>query len=406
MLVLSALKCKPGRIYKACGPSFEAACGSATEDIVENCNEGCFCPEGTIQHNGDCIQVEHCPCTLRGKTFKPGSQIKKDCNTCRCDRGVWKCSDESCGARCGAIGDPHYLTFDGKRFDFMGKCSYYLLKADNFSIEAENVACPGSISEAMNFGPSGIDMPSCTKSVTINVQHDGKTKSIKLKQGRQVLVDGMEIQKLPIKVLNGLLIVRQASSIMISVTFEDGLKIMWDGMTRVYIDAPAVYRGKTKGLCGTFNSNLQDDFLTPEGDVESSTNSFADKWRTKETCEYVSDAANVPHPCQLNIENKEKALNVCAKLKSKIFSECLWYVDPEPYYEDCMYDICACKGDLASCLCPIFGAYSNECARQGVPINWRYSVNECGKYTAIKQFPFPVCAFKDTSSSFEYNNSC
>lgn len=48
------------------------------------------------------------------------------------------------GARCGAIGDPHYQTFDGKHFDFMGKCSYYLLKtADDLEITAENVACPG-----------------------------------------------------------------------------------------------------------------------------------------------------------------------------------------------------------------------------------------------------------------------
>lgn len=51
----------------------------------------------------------------------------------------------------------------------------------------------------------------------------------------------------------------------ISVDFHDGVHVWWDGATRAYIDAPASYRGKTKGLCGTFNSNMQDDFLTPEG---------------------------------------------------------------------------------------------------------------------------------------------
>lgn len=367
-------------MYKACGPSFEKSCGSAEEEVTgTNCNEGCFCPDGTIQHEGKCIRIDECPCTLRGRSFKPGSVVLKDCNTCKCDKGMWKCSDETCGARCGAIGDPHYLTFDGKHFDFMGKCSYYLLKRENFSIEAENVACPGSISESMNLVTTGLDMPSCTKSVTIKVQHDNKTKIIKLKQGKQVFVDDMEIIKFPLKILDGLIRIRHASSILTLVAFRDGLKVWWDGMTRVYIDAPASYRGKTKGLCGTFNSNLKDDFLTPEGDIESSISSFANKWRTTEKCEYITENVNIPHPCQANMENKEKALSVCAKLKGKFFEECHWFVDPEPYYEDCMYDMCACKSDYSSCMCPILAAYASECARQGSIIKWRNSINECSK---------------------------
>lgn len=380
-----AIPCENGRIYKSCGPTFEPSCGSADADVIgNNCNEGCFCPDGTVQLDGDCVRRDECPCQLRGKLFGPGKQIKKDCNTCKCESGTWKCSDETCGARCGAIGDPHYVTFDGRHFDFMGKCSYYLLKRDNFSIEVENVACPGSISEAMDLGSAGLDMPSCTKSVTINVLHDGIAKAIKLKQGRQVLIDGLEVTKLPLKMFDGLLRIRHASSIMTLVAFRDGLKVWWDSMTRVYVDAPTSYRGMTQGLCGTFDANQQNDFLTPEGDIESSVAAFADKWRTKESCEFVSDSANVPHPCQSNVENKERALKICAKLKGKIFEDCHWSVDPESYYEDCMYDMCACKGDAAACMCPIFAAYANECGEQGTIINWRHSISECGSYE-IKQ---------------------
>lgn len=231
----------------------------------------------------------------------------------------------------------------------------------------------------MNFASStGVDMPSCTKSVSIQVMHDNRTVTILLKQGRQIQIDGSDVTKLPLKIFDGFMRIRFASSTMLLVAFKDGLKVWWDGMTRVYIDAPASYRGKTKGLCGTFDSNQQNDFLTPEGDIEASVASFANKWRTKETCDYVNDDVNIPHPCQSNMENKQQALEVCAKLKSKIFDQCHWYVDPEPYYEDCLYDMCACKGDIASCMCSIFAAYASECSQQGSIIHWRQSIQECG----------------------------
>lgn len=128
-----------------------------------------------------------------------------------CQSGIWKCSTETCGARCSAIGDPHYTTFDGKRYDFMGTCSYYLIKTDDLSIETENVACPGSISADISPAYAVSDMPSCTKSVTINFQD----MSIKLKLGKIVTVDGVEIKKFPKGLINGLVKIREASSTFI-----------------------------------------------------------------------------------------------------------------------------------------------------------------------------------------------
>ncbi|KAL7040824.1 hypothetical protein ACKWTF_000531 [Chironomus riparius] len=373
------LNCTNGRVYKSCGPLNEPSCGSAIETNSLDCREGCFCPDGTMLNDGICVKKEMCPCKLKGKAFPPNSKIKRDCNTCTCENGNWECSSKTCGSRCSSVGDPHYVTFDGKRYDFMGKCSYYLMKTDELTVEAENVACSGAISESMNFLPSfTTEMPSCTKSLTMKFNDNaGQKRIIKLKQGGFVLLDGFEVSTLPWDLDDGAVVIKQASSTFLVVDFHDGVQVWWDGATRAYIDAPASYRGKTKGLCGTFNSNMQDDFLTPEGDIETTVHPFANKWQTKESCDFISDKI-IPHPCQMNPENKAKAEKICSKvLKDKIFEECHLFVDPEPFYEDCMYDMCACKGDASQCACPIMAAYATECARQGTILNWRYQVAEC-----------------------------
>lgn len=61
----------------------------------------------------------------------------------------------------------------------------------------------------------------------------------------------------------------------------------------------------------------------------------------------------------------------------KSVSDCHWHVDPEPFYKDCLYDMCACEANVERCLCPTLSAYSKECAALGIIIPWRNEVTEC-----------------------------
>lgn len=79
--------------------------------------------------------------------------------------------------------------------------------------------------------------PSCTKTITINY----KDTSMKLKQHRQVLINGNELTIFP-TLINGIRI-RIASSIFLIVQLPNGLEIWWDGISRIYINAPPEFYG-------------------------------------------------------------------------------------------------------------------------------------------------------------------
>ena len=62
---------------------------------------------------------------------------------------MWDCTANVCPGTCSVYGDPHYTTFDGKRFLFEGRCKYTVaedrcgsLNNDGlFSVVMENILC-------------------------------------------------------------------------------------------------------------------------------------------------------------------------------------------------------------------------------------------------------------------------
>lgn len=87
-------------------------------------------------------------------------------------------------------------------------------------------------------GFATVDSPSCTKTVTINF----RDTFIKLKQNRQIILNSDELTKFP-TLIDGIRI-RVASSIFLVIHLPNGLEVWWDGMSRVYINAPAEFHGK------------------------------------------------------------------------------------------------------------------------------------------------------------------
>lgn len=73
-------------------------------------------------------------------------------------------------------------------------------------------------------------------------------------------------------------------------------------------------------------------------------------------------------------------------LDELIFSDCNSIVDPSPFYQDCVFDLCACEHDPKDCLCPTLSFYAQTCSNKGIHIDWRQYVPECGINTRFKSF--------------------
>lgn len=149
------MSCPANSCYDPCSPACPPSCNS--EAVPTNCSsrpcvEGCVCLPGFVASGGDCVPVSSCGCIYQGRLLAPGQEVFDDdrCRRrCTCDGATQKvtCRDttgcpsgERCNvqngllgcypdnfASCQASGDPHYVSFDGKRFDFMGTCTYLLV---------------------------------------------------------------------------------------------------------------------------------------------------------------------------------------------------------------------------------------------------------------------------------------
>ncbi|XP_022909389.2 von Willebrand factor-like [Onthophagus taurus] len=360
--------------FYPCAPNDgQISCG---DDKIEHssqhsCEEGCYCPPGMKLHEGKCIYAEDCPCYRDGKWYEPGSSVPdlppQECNTCVCENGQWQCTEKICTDEGGCWGDPHFTTFDGRKYDFMGKCSYYVVRGNGFDI-----ICDHFIRRSNAFVKDYESaLPSHCARVIIEVENN----IISLEQNHVVRINDQQISWLPHSV-SGIQISRPSSQFT-QVTLRNHVGISWSGYDRITVSVPTTMRGHIYGLFGTYNKDQSDDFTLPNGTIVNDANTFGHSWVVPGSC--GSENVNtdpVPHPCDVNPAMKPISEKNCAVLKSPLFEGCS--DDVESSYEECVFDGCMCPDDSPSCLCDFYAQQGEMCAARGILIDWREEIPECG----------------------------
>uniref|UniRef100_A0A8C9SP20 VWFD domain-containing protein n=1 Tax=Scleropages formosus TaxID=113540 RepID=A0A8C9SP20_SCLFO len=304
--------------------------------ISTECVSGCVCPSGLVSDgNGGCIEEDLCPCVHNGITYQPGEKIQDYCNTCTCKDRKWDCTDNVCHGTCAIYGDGHYITFDGKRFTFNGGCEYTLTQdycSNNngtFRVITENIPC----------GTTGT---TCSKAIKLFL---GRDNSVEVPYQIHVMGNYLVIEA------------------------SNGLILMWDKKTSMFIKLSPTFKGQVCGLCGNYDGNENNDFTTRSQAVVVDAVEFGNSWKVSPTC---PDVGILKDPCTFNPYRQSWSQKQCSIIQSVVFNDCHSQVDPTPYYDACVRDSCACdSGGDCECFCTAVAAYAKACNEAGVCVAWR-----------------------------------
>ncbi|XP_074131877.1 otogelin [Sminthopsis crassicaudata] len=399
---LCAMTCKEEAFtYNECINCCPVSCQPRAPCIDSEiaCVDGCYCPEGLIFEDGSCVAPAECPCEFHGKVYPTGSVVNDDCSICRpgfprLGSSPYLGDDRlpALSAECSVTGDIHFTTFDGRRYTFPATCQYILAKSRS----------SGAFTVTIQNAPCGLNQDgACIQSVTV-ILNQAPRRQVTLTQAGDILMSGQ--YKVTLPYTDDAFEIQKLSSVFLRVRTSVGVQVLYDreGL-RLYVQVDQRWKDDTVGLCGTFNGNMQDDFLSPVGVPESTPQLFGNSWKTLSTCSPAISSAPLD-PCDVHLQAASYAAEACSVLTKDLFAPCSPYLSPVPYYEQCRRDACRC-GHM--CMCSTLAHYTHLCRRHGVTIDFRTQLPDCAlSCEATKEYSPCVSTCGQTCEALAMPESC
>ncbi|KAG8433676.1 hypothetical protein GDO86_012141 [Hymenochirus boettgeri] len=379
------LPCEENSHYNICTKNCPDTCRSlgASVQCSIQCQEGCACNDGYVLSAGHCVAISECGCTFDGKYYKPDETFFPEgtCEKmCSCSfGGIVTCTSFSCGqyeecrvekgvqnchpigsSTCSVIGENNIYTFDNKKYEFSGNCSYILSR----SCLLDGSKLTPYLIHYRNLLLNPISM---TKTKIITLEVYGYNISIYFDVESQIMVNGI-FQNPPFVLESGKL---QADHQGVGIILRTDFGLVINSDLSIRVTVPGNYHSSTCGLCGDYNENPEDD-VNPADDVVT----FVETWKDLDsdpTCTTSESCTGVNQSCPLCPRKKVKALSgddVCGLLSKKDgpFALCHEAVNPDAYFDSCIDTLCQGKGEL----CLILQNYATMCQGAGVEIkSWR-----------------------------------
>ncbi|XP_074068329.1 alpha-tectorin [Macrotis lagotis] len=376
--ILSAVTCPPNSHYESCVSVCQPRCAAIRlkSDCNHYCVEGCQCDAGYVLNGKSCILPHSCGCYSDGKYYEPKQLFwNSDCTRrCRCfRRNLIQCdprqckSDEECALRngvrgcfstkssyCIAAGGGVFRTFDGAFLRFPANCAFVLSticqKLPDISFQL-----------IINFDKWSSPNLTIISPVYFYINEE----QILINDRNTVKVNGTQVN---VPFITGLATKIYSSEGFLVIDTSPDIQIYYNGFNVIKISISERLQNKVCGLCGNFNGDLTDDYVTLRGKPVVSSVVLAQSWKTngmQKSCnelqysQYASTCDNV------HIQ-KMQGDGYCLKLTDMkgFFQPCYGLLDPLPFYESCFLD--GCYNHKKFQLCGSLAAYGEACRSFGI----------------------------------------
>ncbi|XP_049644132.1 zonadhesin [Suncus etruscus] len=360
-----------------------ASCTNSKPNCGNQCQRGCVCDSGYLFSNNSCIEAASCSCFHNNNYYKtgdiwfsancserchclPGSQTV--CQMARCAahsvcqlrNGHYRCHPYGSSV-CSIYGHTNYISFDGNRFRFLGKCTYIMAQPCGNSTE------PFFRVTAKN-GDQGLKGTSSLSHVYVTLP---KILPITLLKDRRVLYGGQELV-VPMNPSKGIFLF--SSGRFLELQTPMGLKLRWDGEEQLFINVPSTYSGKLCGLCGNYDGDKINDNRKPNGEEAKDEEELGNSWRTAEDEDKECQKTEVPPAsCDSILLGHLSGPQLCGRLVDTQgpFAACLPHVSANLFFENCMSDMCNFQG-MPQNLCSHLSAFTETCQEAGYTVKpWR-----------------------------------
>uniref|UniRef100_A0A3Q2CMV0 Tectorin alpha n=1 Tax=Cyprinodon variegatus TaxID=28743 RepID=A0A3Q2CMV0_CYPVA len=374
--LLPVHSCPPNSHYSSCMMVCPPQCAPARgqRDCNHDCVEGCQCDLGYVLNGKSCILSQNCGCYTDGKYYEPkqlfwNSDCTKRCqcigrNLIQCDPRRCKAEEEctlrfgvrGCFARrsqhCVASGGGVFRTFDGASLRLPASCSFVLStnchKLPDLSFQL-----------IANF-----DKWSTPNLTTISHVYLYINEENILISGSTVKVNGTPVS---VPFLTGLMTRLSTSEGFIVIDTPQDIQVRYNRFNTLSITMGQRLQNKVCGLCGNFNGDPNDDYITSRGKPAVSALELAQSWKTngmQNSCDetqYVALAQSCDNTAVLALQSED----ACQKLTDLkgFFQPCHGLLDPQPFYQSCYLD--GCYNHRKAQVCGSLAAYAEACRSFG-----------------------------------------